>query len=229
MACFGRFFFALFSLFRNSLSLGLLERPLVIGLFWGLFTGDYIHSLYVAIFFELFWLDILPVGAFVSPHITAGTFMTLAVSTRLGLEVPSAVALVILFSLPLTWLGAKMESFLRDRQQVAYTQLLGWARNPKDDALPGKLILRSMASSLAFYWGSFFLLLMVYCYVLQQVISFYPNILSFMNVKWLHLWTAATVGGVLSLRIRRAYAVLGTGAALVLLFAFFAPLWPWQS
>ncbi|MDC0335960.1 PTS sugar transporter subunit IIC, partial [Pseudodesulfovibrio sp.] len=114
----------------------MLERPLVIGLFWGVFTGDYTTSLYIAIFFELFWLDLIPVGTFIPPHLTAATFSALALTTFFGLEHPARIMGILFASMPLAWLGTKAESMLRDRERVSYNRLLKWARNPEASDQP---------------------------------------------------------------------------------------------
>lgn len=214
-----RFFFALFSLFRYSISIGLLERPLVVGLFWGAFTGDYTTSLYIAIFFELFWLDLIPVGTYIPPHLTAATFSALSLTTFFGLEHPARIMGVLFASMPLAWLGTKVEEALREQEKGSYNKLLTWARNPKSPHLPGRLILRSMVRTFIFAWVSFFISILILKYVFQALFSLYPGLLSSIDVTWAHLWVAATLGGLMALRLKRAYVVLIAGIAIFVLFS----------
>ncbi|MEF2231913.1 MAG: PTS sugar transporter subunit IIC [Pseudodesulfovibrio sp.] len=218
----GRFFFALFSLFRSSLSIGLLERPLVIGLFWSLLFRDTTTSLYIAIFFELFWLDLIPVGTFIPPHLTAATFSALALTTYFGFDHPARIMVILFASMPLAWLGTKVEGMLREREKDSYNQLLNWTRNPQEPNLPTLLVLRSLVRSFLAAWVSFFVAIMILKYAISGLLAVYPGVLSTMDVTWPYLWIAATLGGLMALRVKRAYVILGVGIALFTLFM----LWP---
>lgn len=225
--CPDRFFFALFSLFRNSLSIGLLERPLVIGLFWGVFTGEYTTAINISILFELFWLDLIPAGTFIPPHITASTFSTLALVHWFDLKVPTEILTVILLSMPLAWLGAKIEIYLRERQRVSYNRLLNWARKPDDETIPGTLILKSIITGFISSWLFLMASLLVLKQVVELVINHFPDLLTNSSIGWPHLWIAASLGGVMALRLKRAYVVLILGTALVLFFSIW-PVFSWQ-
>lgn len=219
MVCVGRFFFALFSLFRYSISIGLLERPLVVGLFWSAFPGDYTTSLYIAIFFELFWLDLIPFGTFIPPHLTAATFSALALTTYFGLDHPARIMGVIFASMPLAWLGAKVDETLRERGSGNYNKLLTWARNPQSENLPGSLILQSVAWNFILSWSTFFVAILILKYFFEIFFSMYPGLLTSIDITWSHLWIAATLGGLMALRLKRAYTVLVIGVSLFVIFS----------
>lgn len=214
----GRFFFALFSLFRFSVSVGLLERPLVIGLFWGIFTGDYTTSLYIAIFFELFWLDLIPVGTYIPPHLTAATFSALSLTTYFGLDHPARIMGILFASMPLAWLGAQAEAMVREQERGSYNKLLNWARNPDSSNLPSQLVLRSLGRTFLLSWVVFFMAILVLKFTFQNLFSIYPGFLSGISISWAHLWIAATMGGLMALRLKRAYAILAAGVTLIALF-----------
>jgi len=216
----GCFFFALFSLFRFSLSVGLLERPLVIGLFWGIFTGDYATSLYIAIFFELFWLDLIPVGTFIPPHLTAATFAALSLTTYWGFESPGRIMGVLFACMPLAWFGAKVEGLIRERERGGYNKLLNWTRNPESETLPTNIVLWSLARTFLMGFFLFYIAMLVLKFTFQLALSAHPGLLSSVDVKWAHLWVAATIGGLMALRLKRAYGVLATGVTLIALFIF---------
>ncbi len=193
-----------------------------------MFNGDLPTSLFIAIFFELFWLDLIPAGTFIPPHLAASTFSSLALTTWFQLTNPSQIMIVMFASMPLAWVGAKLEGMMRDRQRLSYNRMLNWARNPVDANLPGMIILRSIAATAAVSWGLFFLTMLVF----QQAFSFlfedFPDLLLALKVQWPHLWIAATLGGVMALRVKRAYAILTAGIGFVLFFSIWS-VFTWQS
>lgn len=194
----------------------------MVGFFWGAATGEYTTSLYIAIFFELFWLDLIPAGTYIPPQLTAATFSALSLTTFFGLDQPSRIMPVLFASMPLAWIGTKVEGWLRDREQASYNALLNWARNPGSIHLPGWLIFRSMARSLFMSFITFFVAVFILKQAFQLVFSLYPSIFSRLGVNWAQLWIAASLGGLMALRLKRAYVVLATGIILFVLFL----LWP---
>lgn len=220
-------FFAVFSLFRNTISLGLLERPLVIGLFWGAFSNNYEMALSISIFFELFWLDLIPAGTYIPPHLTATTFATLSLCTWLNASAPGQVLAIIFACMPLAWAGARLEGLLREKQRKSYNQLLNWSRKPLEPRLPGLLIARSTLTAFAGSWVLFFITILALYWALDWFLYNFSSFLQSLDITWPHLWITATLGGVMALRLRRAYVVLSIGIAFVLFFS----IWPgiaWQ-
>ncbi|WP_097010518.1 PTS sugar transporter subunit IIC [Pseudodesulfovibrio profundus] len=218
MVCHCCFFFALFSLFRYVISIGFIERPLVVGLFWGVLTGDYTLSLYIAIFFELFWLDLIPVGTFIPPHLTAATFSALSLATFLGYETPSQMVFIFFASMPMAWFGAKMEGVIRDRERVNYNRLLNWARNPESDAIPTQIVARSAGRTFVVAWGLFYVSTLVLYFTFQFVAGLYPTLFTTIKISWPHLWIAASIGGLMALRLKQANIVLTTGITIIAVF-----------
>lgn len=208
----GRFFFALFSLFRFSVSIGLIERPLVVGLFWGLFVGPLEPSLYIAIFYELLWLDFIPVGTFIPPHMTAACLTALALSSRFGLDTQPLIALPLVFGLPMAWLGAKLERTMRDRLNRSYSGVLQWVRKPLDTDVPGRLLMGSLASKVLANWLFFLVGAGGLALLLRFALKHYGPTLAALVVTWPQLLIAASVGGLLALRLRSLYVAVAVGA-----------------
>jgi len=196
----------------------------VVGFFWGAAMGEYTTSLYIAIFFELFWLDLIPAGTYIPPQLTAATFSALALTSWFGLEQPSRIMFVLFASMPLAWIGTKVEGWLREREQGSYNSLLNWARNPGSMHLPGALILRSMARSLFMSWASFLVAILILEQGFEIVFSADPGLFSHLGVTWAHLWVAASLGGLMALRLKRAYIILGAGIFLFALYLFLPSL-----
>lgn len=210
-----RFFFALFSLFRFSVSLGLFERPLVVGLLWGLFVGDMETSLYVAVFYELLWLDFIPVGTFIPPHMTAATFTALSLNSHLGLNSLPLVCLSLAAGLPMAWLGTRLERTMRDRLNRSYGGVLQWVRRPEDSEVPSRLIFGTLVSKLAVNWAFFLVgaggLAMLAGFALKH----YGPALASMQVSWNILLLCASLGGLLALRLRSLYIAVAAGAVIM--------------
>jgi len=208
----GRFFFALFSLFRFSVSLGLVERPLVVGLFWGLFVGNLESSLFIAIFYELLWLDFIPVGTFIPPHMTAACLTALTISNYFGLDSLPLIALPLMAGLPMAWLGAKLERVMRDRLNRSYNGVLQWVRKPLDVGVPGRLLLASLASKVLANWLFFLVGAGALALITRFVLGQYGPLLASLKLSWNHLLIAASVGGMLALRLRSLYVSVAVGA-----------------
>jgi PTS system mannose-specific IIC component len=209
------FFFALFSLFRFSLSIGLLERPLFIGLLWALATGDYDICLKIAIFFELAWLDIIPAGTYIPPHLGAAMFTALALTSLHGLTDTGQIALAMTAGIPMAWLGTRLEAKLRIGQGKCHVMAQQWAERLGAGPFPERIIYFSMLRSFATSWLFFFVSLIILDLFLRMLLGVLGPLLDQMHVDWPHLWLAASLGGLLALRVRRAYAVFFSGAALV--------------
>ncbi|MDO9083243.1 MAG: PTS sugar transporter subunit IIC [Humidesulfovibrio sp.] len=208
----GRFFFALFSLCRFSVSLGLIERPLVIGLCWGLVFGNLDSCLYIAIFYELLWLDFLPVGTFIPPHMTAAAFTGLALATYFGLDTPPLVFTALICGLPMAWLGARLDRNLRDRLNRSYGAVLHWLRKPAGVDVPGKLILRTLLGKLLVSWLFFLVGAGMLAVLLRFVLNQYAGFLAGLELTWPQFLIAASIGGLLSLRLRSLYLSVGVCA-----------------
>ncbi len=207
-----RFFFALFSLCRFSASLGLIERPLVIGLCWGLVFGNLTSSLYIAIFYELLWLDFIPVGTFIPPHMTAAAFTGLALATYFGLDSPPLVFAALVCGLPMAWLGARLDRNLRDRLNRSYSAVLHWVRRPAGEDVPGRLIRRTLLGKLILSWLFFLTGAGVLAVLLNFVLNQYGGFLLDSDLSWNQFLIAASLGGLLSLRLRSLYLSVGVGA-----------------
>lgn len=213
-----RFFFAIFSLFRFSINAGLLERPLVAGALWGLVTGDYATSLKIAVFFELFWLDNIPAGTYIPPHILASTFAALALTTSFGFTDASKVMCILIVCIPLAHIGAWLENSLRQWHNHGYYKLLNWARKGKSgDDVPRRLVVQSILRTLSTSWLFFWTSTVILHYILRIFFHKWGEVITPVEIQWSFLWIAASLGGLLALRLRKAYAIFVFG---VVLFGF---------
>jgi mannose PTS system EIIC component len=213
-----RFFFALFSLFRFSVSLGLVERPLVVGLIWGLFGGNLETCLYSAIFYELLWLDFIPVGTFIPPHMTAAAFTGLTLSSYFGLDTPPLVFLALVAGLPMAWLGARLERTMRDRLNRSYGLVLQWLRKPHAQDVPSRILAGVLLSKLFVFWAFFLVGAGALVGCLHFILANYSGQLAGFKLGWSHFLIAASLGGLLALRLRSLYLAVGAGAVALGIF-----------
>ncbi len=219
-----RFFFALFSLFRFSLNLGVLERPLAVGLLWGLLTGHYQLGLGVGLFFELFWLDQIPAGTYIPPNTVFSTLLTLGLADYFLLLQPSELLLPLALSLPMALVGARLEYLQRRWQDAGYNSLLHWMRladgrrNPRH---PERLILTSVLQQLALNLAVFTVGILVLIEVVAVMRPMVGAYLRSFPITWPHLWFVAALGGILALRLNRSYKILACGVVLLTLVLSF--------
>ncbi len=185
-----------------------------------MFSGNWEVSLGVAVFYELFWLDLIPAGSYIPPNSSISTLIALGLVNYFGLSLPSQLVWPLLMSIPMALISREMEAYQRRIQNGSYNALLRWARSTNtNEHLPEKLIYFSLLQQLVmnFVLFSFGLLALIGCYtILQEQLP--PNYLVF-PFSWGWLWILAAVGGMLSLRIRPAYAMLCIAIAVFVLFS----------
>ncbi len=204
-----QFFFAFFSLFRFCISSNLVARPLVPAFFWALFTGSWETSLSIAVFFELFWLDIIPVGTFIPPVGLYSTFASLCIVHILGLHHPVDIAFVMVMTIPFASLCAWIDAKQRLLQNRSFNLLVISTRPGNADRfMPERLIRAGLVRS--FIFQSVFSL--VSLYILFVILSFVlPYVHHYSWFSWPVLWLSSSLGGLLSLRFRHAPVFLGSG------------------
>ncbi|MBF0481863.1 MAG: PTS sugar transporter subunit IIC [Desulfovibrionaceae bacterium] len=216
------FFFALFSLLRFSASLGLIERPIVQALIFGALTGETTLALQIAIFFELFWLDLFPAGTYLPPNAAASNLASLFLVRVSALHDPGQIAAVMLLTLPLARIFGKLETSQRVLANSFYNRLLKWSRQGPGKMRPGRLILESMTVQFALNAIGFALALGALLALLSLVSGKLFAAFQGLGVGFAHMWILGSLGAVLSLRYRPAQTTLAAGAALLALAAMFS-------
>jgi len=160
------------------------------------------------------------VGTFIPPHLTAATFAALSLTTFFGFDNPARIMGILFACMPLAWLGAKAEGMIREQERASYNKLLNWTRNPETGNMPAQLVLQSICRTFLVGFLLFYISILVLKFTLQLVLNANPGFLASVDISWAHLWVAATMGGLMALRLRRAYAVLGAGVILIALLRF---------
>ena len=204
---------------RTICNVGFIERPIVLGFAWWLATGELAPALPLAIFFELFWLDLYPIGSFIPPMAGFPYLLLLALSGHLGWTTPNTIAFPLAVALPLAYAVPLLEYRQRDLQKNASNRLILHAQEIVPiTAFSGKLLITSTLQQLG---GGLLVFLTLYGGVIWvfsfQIMRKNAGLIP-LDVDWSVLYAIAATGALLSLRIKRAYVVFAICMAAILFF-----------
>lgn len=207
---------------RFAFNIGFIDRPITFGLLFGAITGDLATALGICVFFELLWLDFFPAGTYIPPNRALPAFLCLALTHMLGLSLPADVLLLLLLTLPTAWLGAKLEGWQRVWQNASYNEAQLWVKDEVQGFRSGALIRRGVLQTVLLQGGTFLLIGLIGLWAVPELLAYWPVTGS--DLGWGHLWSAALIGGVLSLRIKAAYGTLLAGLALAFFVIWFTSM-----
>lgn len=191
----------------------------MLGMLWGVCTGDYALALPLAIFFELFWLDVIPIGSYIPPMPAFSYLILLSLASTFGWTSPESITFPLAMTLPLAHLIPLLENSQRSYQRAAYSRLVGEARkNRVLGSLPGKLLLISALQQIIAGWLCFFTIAIFLTYLFSR--KFMQDVLIPLSIGWTELYTIALIGALLSLRIRRAYVTFAASMLIVMSIRF---------
>ncbi len=117
---------------RYGVNLGFVERPLFAGVLWGAVTGDMPTAVSLAVFYELFWLDLFPAGTYMPPNSLFPMLTILAYAGTLDDPAITYLFLPIILTLPLAFLGACVEKRQREWQVGSYNRVIKKLRTNGD-------------------------------------------------------------------------------------------------
>lgn len=173
-------------------------------------------ALPLAVFYELFWLDLFPAGTYLPPN---GLFPMLTVVTLAGtLPSPdiSTLFLPVILTLPLGFLGAYLEKRHREWQVAGYNRLLRAFRSGRDLEGPaGHAVAVSLLQLFTLNFVAFLCTATVLTAASDRFIAWRGLPLTFTHATWPLLWVIGCVGGVMALRIRRSYVIFVAGSVCV--------------
>jgi len=113
----------------------MISRPIICAPLTGLIFGDPYTGLVVGAFIELFWIDRLPIGAYIPPNDTIVAILitgsSIETAAGIGSLYPSVIALSILIFLPVGILAQRLELWLIERNE-------GLAREALMDIMEGE-------------------------------------------------------------------------------------------
>ncbi len=166
----------------------------------------------MAFFFELFWLDIIPVGTFIPPVGLFSTVTSLTLIQLFGLNQPSEIAVVLTATIPFAAFMAWLEARQRLWQNREFNLLVVSTRRGNARLFaPQDYIRKGMGHS--------FVLHGLVCLAILVLLSlFLERLLPFVRISpwivWPHLWLVASLGGVIAMRFRSAYLFMTGGIAV---------------
>lgn len=192
---------------------------MVLGLAFGLVFGNWQVSISIAVFFELLWLDFFPAGTYIPPHRTFSAFFCLFFAQLLHVHQPAAAVPLILLGMPLSWLGSTGEHWHRVWQNASYDRILEWSEDGAEgDFRPEGLVRNSLLQMFVLQFTLFAACGLVLFHPLQSAVAYWQGAET--GLTWHHLWILGMVGGILSLRIRRAFEFLIIGGVILCLAAW---------
>ncbi len=176
-----------------------------------MWSGSVTTSLAVALFFELLWLDTIPVGTFIPPAALFPTIASLILIKLFGLIQPSEILVVLMATMPWAACMAWLDTRQRLNQNKAFNRLVLSTRRGG---------IRSFAPEISIHKGIFYALirhgfasLAILC-LLAMLISYVLPVMPRLTwLSWPYLWLAASLGGVAAMRFRYSYLFLTTGVA----------------
>lgn len=196
---------------RSSFNISFIERPLFLGLIWWLASGQFAPAMPLAVFFELFWIDLIPVGGYIPPMPAFPYLILVSLAGLFGWTDAQSLAFPLLISLPLAHLIPFIEARQRDIQQAAYSSLLAQVRKGKNiSSFAGRLVAHSTLQII----GASILLFVAVWYALYVFFSLdivQCNIPIRLAVNWSVLYAIAAIGSLLALRIKPAYVIFILG------------------
>ncbi len=211
------FFFVLSSLARCSISIGLLDRPLVAAFLIGFATNTLELALPLGAVLELFWLDVIRLGAIIPPSGTLSFLLLYPLSLIFTWQTPSTLAIPLLICLPLAYTIKWLELFHRKQANTYIANLETWVENPQQGTSPQAIIFKSLVRTIIhetlLYLGLFFLL-----YILFSSFNHTNTMPTIPNMNWTILYSMGLMGAMLALRTKRAYAILLCTAIAVFLW-----------
>lgn len=213
--------YGLASVLRFSCYIGLLDRPLFVAGLWGFCTGDWALAIPLGIFFELFFMDLLGAGTYIPPSGVFSLLLCLFLADSFALNPQAVPILLVMVTLPLAGLGARLEQWFRQRRVKLHNFFV------EDEQMERPVSLLSIVASVSELWAGQVLLfvltglglfwlgqgLLAACNFFSLPFSLHSA--SAWPVTWPLLWLVGALGGVLCLRVKNAFISFALTFALL--------------
>lgn len=156
----------------------MISRPIVAAPLIGLILGDPYTGLIAGAFIELFWIDRLPIGAYIPPNDTVAAILSTASSIEsarlLGGSSQGLIAFAVLIVVPLWILAQRMELWLGKGNEKLVEEALNDAERGDVGAIARRhrtAILKAYLLSVAFILIAMAVLILVMTWIYPRLAS----------------------------------------------------------
>lgn len=186
----------------------------MLGMLAGWFTGRWDMAMPLAVFVELFWLDVIRLGAIVPPSGALSFLLLFSSVLLLDVQAPAQLPLPLLLCVPCAYVASLLERYSRERANASIEPVAVWC------AGGGGLSPRQVIARGLLLQAGYNALLFLTCFVVIIGTLFFVQrwmgLPSAPELSWNILYGLGLMGAVLALRTRRAYAVLCCAVLLIL-------------
>ena len=176
-------------------------------------------ALALAVFYELFWLDLFPAGTYMPPNALFPMLCVCTIASIQGFHGAPALFLPFILTLPLAFLGSCIEKRQREWQVSGYNRVVLCLRAGGDiGKAAGLSVTASLVQLFSVNFFSFCILTALLLLASEWVTAWQGHPLTCSYASWPLLWVIGAVGGLLSLRIQRNYIIFITGSIAIGLF-----------
>ena len=184
----------------------------------GLAVDQWEIGLPLGILFELFWLDVLPLGSVVPPYGTLSFLLLFPVALLYGWRQPDTLLLPIVFSMLCASGASRLEQYQRELLNGVSDRVQRWCTGA-GGMPPARAILCGVLIRAGAQYGLYML-----CFLMLTALG--PLLARtgaqwFPSARWAVFYAAALTGSVLGLRIRGTYVIL---LASLIIVGFFMTL-----
>ena len=204
--------------------MGLVERPLALGMIAGCATGHWDLAIALGIAFELVWLDSVAMGGVIPPFAGLAFLLVFPLALALGWSEPGPLLLPMVGAMLAAMLGSLLEQRFRLRQNDVLEAGVTLDEGEEPAQTPERIVKRAIVQRMLWHAG---LYLASYAAISLGValllsLGLYP---AMPDLPWPAVFVLALLGAVLSLRHKGAsvlfYLLLAAMAAML--------LWPYAQ
>lgn len=143
----------------------MISRPVVVAPFIGLLLNDIRSGLIIGVFVELFWIDRIPVGAYIPPNETIAAVLATSIAVLVGQNhggvSPQIIALAFLLAVPFGTIAGKIDAFIIESNNALSDQALEDAKTVNIKAIERKNYIGLL---------KVFVVLLIYLLVVQSIL-----------------------------------------------------------
>ncbi|MEN6624490.1 MAG: PTS sugar transporter subunit IIC [Smithella sp.] len=154
----------------------MISRPVVVAPFIGLLLNNIYAGLIIGVFVELFWIDRLPLGAYIPPNDTIAAVLATSIAILAGQNQggvsPQITALAFLLAVPFGIIAGKIDALIIESNNTLSDQALEDARTVNIKAIERKNYL----GLLKVFFVALIYLLAVQSILIPAVIWIYPKL-----------------------------------------------------